>query len=248
MSKMLQAVLFDLDDTLLGNNVDQFMQHYFGLLGEFAETLMDEGHFLQELLLCTRAMIQSTDTAVTNRDIFWQTFAQRNNLNNIDQLELFFETFYREQFPQLKRVTQRRKVAVQLIKWCQQTGLKVVVATNPVYPTIAIEERLRWADLPVNENEFALVTTYDNMHSTKPHPAYYREILEMIACPAEAAMMVGDDWGNDIAPASACGVATYWIAKDDAPLPAQVSRLMGHGSLDKLAQWFASGEVVLNNR
>ncbi|MCP5097364.1 MAG: HAD family hydrolase [Chloroflexi bacterium] len=232
---MVQAVLLDLDDTLLGNDMDTFMHHYFRLLGEFATALMDKDKFLQELLVCTRAMIMNVDTAVTNRDVFWQTFAQRNDMNNIDELEQFFDTFYREQFPQLEKTTQRYDAAAQLINWCQENDLKVVIATNPVFPTYAIEERLRWAGIPAKEHWYDLVTTYDNMHSTKPHPSYYREILDEIDCPAKAALMVGNDWENDIVPAAECGLATYWIAADDAPLPAQLARFFGQGSLDKIA-------------
>ena len=89
-------------------------------------------------------------------------------------------------------------------------GLAVIIATNPLFPTTAIEQRLAWAGVPVDEYPYALVTTYENMHAAKPQPAYYREILAAIDCPPDRALMVGDDWKNDIAPAAAVGLHTFW--------------------------------------
>ena len=58
---MIKAVLFDLDDTLLGNNIDTFMEGYFGLLGAHASEFMDAQTFIQELLICTQAMMADTN-------------------------------------------------------------------------------------------------------------------------------------------------------------------------------------------
>ena len=56
------------------------------------------------------------------------------------------------------------------------------------------------------------------------------------------ALMVGDDWLNDIVPAAEAGLLTYWIAPDDA-VPADPSLLSGHGSLDKLADLVIGGRL-----
>jgi len=121
-----------------------------------------------------------------------------------------------------------------------ERGLSVVVATNPLFPQRAIEHRLEWAGLPVSQYDFALVTTYENMHAAKPQPAYYREILATVGVRPEQALMVGDDWKNDIAPAAAAGLYTYWIAAEDAA-PPDPSILHGQGTLDALAERVANG-------
>lgn len=229
---MIKAVLFDLDDTLLGNDMDKFLPNYFSLLGKHAAQYLEKERFLQELLAGTQAMIASTDTAVSNRDIFWQTFQGRTGLDP-DELEPFFEQFYRNVFPRLVTTTEKRPLAAPLVQACLDKGLKVVVATNPLFPAIAVEERLAWAGVPVTTFDYALVTAYENMHTTKPHPAYYREILQMIGCAPETAVMIGDDWQNDIIPAASVGLRTYWIAANGQEPPDETA-LNGYGSLADL--------------
>ena len=218
---MLKAVLFDLDDTLLGNDMDRFLPGYFGLLGKFAEKYLPRDQFLQELLASTEAMIRNVDPTVSNRDVFWQTFEQRTGLMAAE-LEPFFEQFYRNQFSQLRDRTEKRPFATKLAQYCLEQNLAVVVATNPLFPRIAIDARLDWAGLPVTEFDFALVTTYENMHAAKPQPAYYSEILDKIECAPENALMIGNDWENDILPAHSIGLQTYWLSLDGKPLPTEL--------------------------
>jgi HAD superfamily hydrolase (TIGR01549 family) len=237
---MIKAVLFDLDDTLLGNDMDLFLPNYFALLGKHAEKYLDRDRFLRELMAGTQAMIASTDTAVSNRDVFWQTFQERTGLDG-KELEPFFEQFYRNEFPKLAATTEKRPSAVPLVQACLDKGVKVVVATNPLFPAIAVEERLAWAGVPVTDYAYDLVTTYENMHFTKPAPAYYREILAKIECAPETAVMVGDDWKNDIIPAAEIGLFTYWITPNGRPTPDDGIVPNGCGSLAELWQQVQDG-------
>lgn len=218
---MLQAILFDLDDTLLGNNMDHFLPGYFALLGEYAARYFSPEKFIEELLVCTEGMVRNIDPSQSNREVFWGLFEQRTGLN-ANELEAFFDRFYREQFHQLRSRTQKRPFAVKLVDYCLRHNLDVVVATNPLFPRTAIEARLAWAGLPVAQYDFALVTTYENMHAAKPQPAYYAEILDKISCVPEQALMVGNDWQNDILPAHSLGIQTYWLSLDGEPLPANL--------------------------
>lgn len=214
----LQAILFDLDDTLLGNNMDGFLQRYFPLLAAYARPVINADKFLPELMHATQAMISNEDRTLTNREVFWQVFCERNSLDQ-QVVEPFFAKFYRERFSQLETATERRPVAARLVRWCTENDLKVVIATNPLFPLDAIQQRLAWAGLSVNEFDFDLVTGYENMHSAKPYRAYYREILGRIDVEPTRALMVGDDWQNDIVPASQLGLHTYWIASRQAAVP-----------------------------
>ena len=230
------TILFDLDDTLLGNNMEQFIPRYFALLGEYAQPLFANSRlFLKALLLGTQAMIAAADSELTNREVFWQTFAERTGLD-ARETEAFFDRFYRERFPSLQPATEARPVAVKLVRHCLEQGCKVVVATNPLFPRRAIEQRLAWAGLPVTEFAFALVTTYDNMRATKPHQAYYRQILADVGVDAAGTLMVGDNWENDIKPAIALGMDAYWISPESA-VPPDAALVAGHGTLDDLYRW-----------
>lgn len=236
---MIKSLLLDLDDTLLGNSVQNFMNGYFSLLSDYARPHFDEATFLPSLIQATQVMVHNTDPALTNDQVFWRAFEGMTG-GKRDELEPFFTHFYEDDFLRLQAQTEMRPAAAQLVNMAMERGLSVVVATNPLFPQRAIEHRLEWAGLPVSQYDFALVTTYENMHAAKPQPAYYREILATVGVRPEQALMVGDDWKNDIAPAATAGLYTYWIAAEDAA-PPDPSILHGQGTLDALAERVANG-------
>ncbi|MEZ4515777.1 MAG: HAD family hydrolase [Chloroflexota bacterium] len=236
---MIKAILFDLDDTLLGNEVDPFMSGYFGLLSKYAQPLMDPDRFLKKVNSATQSAIQNTNPAQTNADVFWSYFLEGTDWER-EPLEQFFVEFYEEEFPQLRSVTSVIPSAAKLVQLSLDLGLQVVVATNPLFPMMAVEQRLEWADVPVADYRYALITAYENMHATKPHPAYYQEILDDIGTKPEEALMVGDDWKNDIVPAGSLGVYTYWVTDPNEPLPDD-SPLSGRGSMADLYQLISDG-------
>ena len=71
-----------------------------------------------------------------------------------------------------------------------------MLATNPFFPAIATESRIRWAGLA--PEDFELYTTYEYCSYCKPNPKYYLEILEKIGVTPEECMMVGNDVTEDM--------------------------------------------------
>lgn len=110
----------------------------------------------------------------------------------------------------------------------------MVIATNPLFPRTAIEQRLQWAGVGADEFSYALVTTYEIMHASKQHPAYYREILGRIKREPGECLMVGDDWGWDVLPTTRLGLSAWWIAGPGAVRPSEPASLLGQGSLAEL--------------
>ena len=219
----IRAVLFDLDDTLLGNRMDAFLPRYIPAVAEHAVQLLPdrEFDFVKPLLKATRTMTQNIDPAYTNAEIFWQRLEAETG---IDWLALgaedHFDRYYEEGFEAIREVTTRRPVAAELVEWVQAQGWQVVIATNPLFPQSAIEARLAWAGLAVSDYDFDLVTYSENMRATKPHVAYYEEILARIGRQPHEAVMVGDSWKNDIEPAAVLGMTNFWIAAPDEEPPA----------------------------
>jgi FMN phosphatase YigB (HAD superfamily) len=79
------------------------------------------------------------------------------------------------------------------------------------------------------------------MHATKPHEAYYEEILAQIGRSPQESLMVGDDWGRDIVPAANVGLWTYWIQLPGVELPAGPLQPTAYGTLDDLLALARSG-------
>ena len=207
----IRAVLFDLDDTLLGNSNEAFLPPYFQALQRRAASLMPPDEFLAQLLASIQYTILHPDPQRTNDEVFWEHFLAALDVDP-RRLRALIDDFYARDFPTLQRYTRRLPEARRVVQTAFDCGFIVVIATNPLYPRQAIEQRLAWADIA--DFPYALVTTAENMHACKPQPAYYREIAQRIGQPPQACLMVGDDLANDIRPAAAVGMRTFWITAE----------------------------------
>lgn len=233
---MIKAILLDLDDTLLGNPTESFVTNYLEVLSaHLRDRLGVTSDVVTALMVGVRAVVRSDNPRTTNAETFYATF---DPLLGVDRAEYgaAIDEFYRDVYPQLRPITQQRPGARRLVDWLLAHDYKVAVATNPFFPATAIEQRLAWAGLPVNDVPFAFVTTLENVHYAKPHPAYYEEILARVGVQADEAIMVGDDWDNDIVPAQQAGLNTFWLCAEDAQAcPEQEHQADGCGTLADFA-------------
>jgi FMN phosphatase YigB (HAD superfamily) len=212
---MLKAVLFDLDDTLLINNMTSFIPAYFQLLtAAFADRVPAERLFLQ-LTRGIEAMDTNDGSGPTNQEAFEAVFYPALGLGR-EELRPVFDRFYAEEFPKLRAITRPMPGASGVVARAFDTFRQVAIATNPVFPRTAVEQRLDWAGVSVLDYSYDLVTSIENMRATKAGPAYYREILSFLGRDPQECLMVGDDWQRDIVPAARIGIPVYWVTGPSA--------------------------------
>ncbi|GAB4526321.1 MAG: hypothetical protein Kow0063_00440 [Anaerolineae bacterium] len=235
---MIRAVLLDLDDTLLGNNMERFLPLYFAALGERMARFIAPQELVTKVMASSRVMMQNQDPTVTNQQAFDANFFPGLGYPEAE-VRSVIDSFYEEDFPALKRYTQFRPEAPLLVQTLFDQGYQVVIATNPLFPRRAIEHRLDWAG--VSGFPFKLVTTYENSHFSKPNPRYYQEILDIVGCRPQEGLMVGDDFENDIAPARQVGLHTYWVT--DGARVGDFAYSGPRGSLADCLEWVQSGEL-----
>jgi len=236
----LKALLLDLDDTLIDNPMDSFIPEYFAALREWVAAVVPPERFIAELVAATRAMSFNDGAGPTNEEVFAAAFYPALGVPRAE-LEPLLDRFYREVFPRLAPLTAPRPAAPRIVKWAFERGLQVVIATNPLFPRTAIEQRMAWGGLGVDRFRYALVTSYENCRATKSSPAYYRGILAVLGRRPDECLMVGDRWDWDVACADAAGIPTYWIAAPGAEAPAADVEPVGRGSLDDLLAALLSG-------
>lgn len=240
---MLRALLLDLDGTLLDNPMDRFIPAYFQALTRWVANRVPPDALIRELLRATRAMELGDGSGPTNEETFAAHFYPALGVDRAE-LEPEFRRFYAEAFPSLRVFTRPRPEARPLVEAAFAQGLDVVIATNPVFPRAAIEERLAWAGVGVDSFAYALVTCYEEMHATKSDPAYYREILARIGTSAPGCLMVGDDWQWDMVAAAACGIPGFWVSDAAAPPAALPVPLAGRGSLADVLHLLETGTLA----
>jgi FMN phosphatase YigB (HAD superfamily) len=235
---MSLTLLIDLDDTLLSNDIDAFSKAYFKLLAETLETWVPAEKMMAAMKNAVQGMIEKNYPGLTMESQFDQIFYPQIGISKTELAETI-EKFYAVKFPELGYFTSARPEAVNLIASVLREGWDVVVATNPLFPRSAIEHRLAWAGLSVKEYDFRLVTSYENLHFSKPHPAYYAEILGQLGWPEGPVVLVGNSLEEDILPAERTGIPTYWLhaVNLDSPGRNPHSRT---GDLEHIFPWLKS--------
>jgi len=238
---MKLTLLVDLDDTLLSNQMELFEPAYLKALSKHLSNHVRPDVMLRELLSATRQMITNTQPDSTLETVFDQAFYPAIGTSK-PAISAVIAQFYREVFPGLKGVTSPKPDAARFIEWAHKKGHRVVVATNPLFPHTAIDQRLAWAGFPIDQYHFDLITSYESFHFAKPNPFYIAEILAQLGWPDEPTIMIGNDAKDDISPAVQLGLATFWVNSQPAnnqSLPVGVTR---YGSLDDLIKWLDSNE------
>ena len=203
----LTTILFDLDGTLLPMDQDKFVEIYFGsLVKKLVPYGYEPNKLVQSVMQGTMAMVQNNGER-TNEESFWTLFSQIYS-QPYKKDEEIFEEYYKENFSLTKASCGFNEKAAKTVHALKAKGYKVALATNPIFPRIATEQRIRWAGL--EPSDFELVTTYENASYCKPNPAYYQEILGKLGVSGEECLMVGNDAVEDVA-ATKLGMKIFLI-------------------------------------
>lgn len=189
-----KGVFFDLDGTLLAMDLDEFLNQYFRALTAKAAPYVESQHFMKSLLGATEKMLYN-DGSKTNEEVFMEDFFLRVD-KEPHELMPVFDDFYRREFRQLGKDVQPRAEARQAVEMATAGGAQVVLATNPLFPRMAVDARLEWAGL--SNFPFRHITSYENSSYCKPNPAYYSEILAATGLRGRDCLMVGNDSKEDL--------------------------------------------------
>lgn len=191
----ITTVLFDLDGTLLPMDQEAFTKAYFGLLAAKLAPLGYEPKELVEAIWTgTAAMVRNKGTK-TNEAAFWEVFTGRYGEGCKKDIPLF-EEFYRNEFSGARSACGFNAQAAEAVAKIKGMGLRVALATNPIFPAVATENRIRWAGL--TPEDFELYTTYEDSSYCKPNPSYYQEVLGKLGVQPEECLMVGNDVTEDM--------------------------------------------------
>ncbi|MBQ0059016.1 MAG: HAD family hydrolase [Lachnospiraceae bacterium] len=230
----IKTVLFDLDGTLLPMDMDAFTTGYFKLLAKKVAPLGYEPQKLVKSIWAGTAAMVKNDGSCTNEDAFWKLFASLYPGQDVLKDKPVFDEFYRIEFQGAQAVCGFDPVAAETVNKIKEAGYRVTLATNPLFPHVATESRIRWAGL--EPEDFEDYTTYENCHYCKPNPQYYVEVLERLGLKAEECLMVGNDVDEDMI-AETLGMKVFLLTdclinKHDKDISAYP-----HGNFADLQKW-----------
>ncbi len=210
ITAMIKAVLLDLDNTLLHNPDRQFADafrqafdaHFLDGFGR--ASLSPSFHSAIQILSRQRDMMTA------NAEVIIACLAQALQTSS-EAVQKALTSFYQHPYDRLRQYAAVVPMAYQLVQTLLEQNLSVAIATNPIYSEAAILKRIDWAGLSDFVGDFAFVTHSENMHFSKPQPAYYAELVARIGIEPDETLMVGDSETHDVRPARILGIHTLHI-------------------------------------
>lgn len=201
----MEAILFDLDGTLLPMDTKVFEKLYFSSLGDYFMDLIEKEKLIEYVWISTKKMLTNDGNKI-NRVAFEDEF--RKYVNNLDEYMVRFNNYYETSFEVVKSSTRSEPLVKDIVNILKLKGYKLVLATNPLFPLNAVEKRIKWAGLSIDD--FIHITHFDVSTSCKPRLSYYMEILKEINIPANNCYMIGNDTKEDMV-ASELGMKTFLV-------------------------------------
>lgn len=232
----INMVLFDLDGTLLPMDQEVFTKAYFKGISDKVQPLGYEPTTLAATIWTGIAAMVRNDGSRANEQAFWQTFAKTYGEGSLKDTPVF-EDFYAHEFQKLKEVCGLQAKAADLVRQLRKIGVRVGLATNPIFPKAATDSRIRWAGL--DPDDFELITTYENSTHCKPNLDYYRDILATVRLNPEDCLMVGNDVEEDMI-AGELGMQTFLLTDCLINKHGKDISKYSHGDFDTLIEHIRS--------
>ena len=235
--KKITTVLFDLDGTLIRMDQDEFIRLYFSyLLDKLADLGYDKA-VMYETLEKAIYLTKRNNGDMTNESRFWQVFNECVGTERADLTDAL-EDFYRNEYIDVVAGScSPYERAGEMIDAARRNGLRVVLATNPLFPAVATHARIRHGGMLPEDFEY--ITTYENSSYCKPNPNYYSELLQKLGVSADECVVIGNDTKDDFC-ALSLGIPVFiltecLINKDKVDLS-----LYPHGGFDEVISYIKS--------
>ncbi len=168
--------------------------------------MMPPETLITKLLLSTQ-MLMNNNGQRSNVEYFVTSFAQGYE-GYREEIWKRFIRFYETEFDEFRPLFSVIPGVHEVFMRLKAKGVKLVIASNPIWPQIVQMKRLSWAGL--KDWDFELVTSIENMSYCKPNIEYYLEICQKIGEKPEGCLMVGNDPVNDLVVAK-IGMKTFLV-------------------------------------
>jgi FMN phosphatase YigB (HAD superfamily) len=220
LPKELKAIFFDLDGTLIGVHEAKLAETLMSVYQIYWNDKIPNPKTLEQAVLAgVMSVVKHKGVYKSEIPLIEQFFITFKEVTGFDRdvaYELFSKAYESKDFDDVVKVCELyEEESKQVIRSAKSLGLKLVLATNPVFPFIATKKRLEW--IGINCNEFDFITHGENYHICKPHPTYFTDLLNVLnqenssePIKPEQVLMVGNDYYYDMA-ASAVGMKTWFV-------------------------------------
>lgn len=185
-----QVVLLDLDGTLLQARPGLFLMANVILIYFRMAPVLGWRRVLKIFNWAMRSVFQNkASSGRTNFEILFQELADQSGKNRKDLEESAWK-FYQKDFPRLRSLCRPVKGAAEAVRAIKDSGRKIYLTTNPIWPKECVLKRLEWAG--IDFSDFEGLTHSQNWSSCKPHLSYYEDVLARWNLEPEQCLLIGD--------------------------------------------------------
>jgi FMN phosphatase YigB (HAD superfamily) len=208
---MLKAVLFDLDNTLIFFDEKVFFERYMRALAPAFSDCWPFESFYRRMIESVQSLLHN-DGGASNAERFLESFSRGRPEGTCGMWDRFVR-FYDTEFDRFRELVHAPEGIRGVFEELKQENVRLVIASNPVWPLSVQKKRLEWAGLA--GFPFDLITSIENMSHCKPNLEYYREICGFLDTEPEFCLMVGNDPVNDMV-VSKIGMKTFLLSDGQA--------------------------------
>lgn len=184
---MIQAILFDLEGTLINIDTNAFMRNYLGILAPRFAHLLSPDKFSKQLLKSMEVTRSDPKPGQTNMQTFYDDFSKATG-QSFQTLRPIFEEFYECDFPALRCLVQAIPQGAKVVEYAIQQGFLTAVASDAILPLNAMQEHISWAGL--TPEHFKIIPSLDNFHFLKPQLKFFREVAESLGVKPDNCLLV----------------------------------------------------------
>ncbi len=205
----MKAVLFDLDGTLLPMNEDTFVKGYMGRLYKYLAPYGydDPNAFIAAIWYGVKAM-RKNDGKRSCDEVYWEAFNSQFEGKDGALAHKKFDEFYATDFKNAKQYCfEAHKNAQEIINKCREKADLLIVVSNPVFPLIAMQERVEFAG--IDPLSFDFITSYETSHFAKPNKMFIQEVLDRFNLKSDEVVYFGNSEKEDAKIAKELGIKFY---------------------------------------
>lgn len=236
---MIKNIIFDLDGTLIKTNQEEFNKKFFESIKDMFQKAGYNGEKLAKASLEAVGAMVLNDGSFTNEKLFWNYFEKKTSIKKETIYELFddfYNNTYNDLFECVKPISQMNK-AIEILN---NKGYNLILATNPLFPLVAIKKRASWGNIDCNM--FSYITSYENSNYSKPNINYYKELIKNNNLNKDETIMFGNDLIEDLA-IEQIGISCF-IVKDNMVNLDNIDSCSKKGSYKEMLEYINSLEEV----
>lgn len=202
-----------MDGTLLNMGEHAFEKETLKRMNDFFEKKFPgKGKVIVTAVGCGIESMKKNDGKQTNELVYWQAFEQACGYKRAELEPLFFE-FYRTDYARIGDDYVPDENMKELVHLLEAKGYQLIVATNPLVPQIANQQRVLWSG--TGDVNWLEITSFENYSSAKPNVRFYQEICKRFRLEPQECLMVGNSIRDDGA-AQELGMEFYLILNEDS--------------------------------